>query len=174
MSEAAQNTQPLPRNTLSQKPELVVLPGAYEANFEITHRPFDKASYLNYLDHATKTSGPDALIRLLEQLGTIPDEIENTADAQFERQHKIERIAVAKQYFEEFYTDPTSTIGKNKARLIELFDKTDVFESSVILSAFSSLLPEVKDKSYKPAVNEAEYLYRIILADEHGITLELP
>lgn len=175
MSEAISHERFHTLDQQPQQPDLTLVAASRESNFELTYQAFDKEIqdiYVAYLNHNEKASGADALIKLLEQLGTIPNELEPTADAQQERQHKINRIILAKQFFEDTFIDHESSTGRNKARLIELFDETVDFDESKVIQALVRTNKQMpKDSRARALVNEAEYLYRIILADEHDIKL---
>ena len=176
MSEAASHEQLHTPDQQPRQPDLTLVTTNLESNFELTYHPFDKDIqdiYVSYLNHADKTSGADALIKLLEQLGTIPNELEPTTDAQQERQHKINRVILAKQFFDDTFIDHESTTGRNVARLSQLLDMTVDFDDSTVIQALVRIKKDMpkKDSGVRTLVNEVEYLYRIILADEHAIKL---
>lgn len=173
MSEALSHDPFHTSDEQPSQPDLVLVTTSNEGNFELTYHPFELDGYLSYLSHPEKNSGVSALIKLLEQLGIIPNELEPTADAKQERQHKIERITNMKDFFDSNYLDPSSPIGKNRAKLLDLFDKTEIFDGSAVIEAITATVKSPRfPESAKTIINEAEYIYRLILADEHKIVLD--
>jgi len=138
--------------------------------------PFDHASFIDYLAMKHPDSSITVITKVLEQTGILPSEHSGAEQDAQKRQHLLERITIAKTYFDAHYIDASSSIGKNKALLLDLFEKTEQFDDEPALAALAFLSKDGVmnrlSKKMKPVINEAEYLYRIILADEHHIKLE--
>lgn len=177
MSEAARDDPFIV--SLAQQSELSLVAPLVDAQTDTQEGPkyvFDSRAFLELIDQEHLQTSVGILIRLLEQFGSLPSELDQVATDITKRQQLIDLITRAKDIFDKTYVDPTSPIGINKRLVGDLFDHTEPYDNSPELLALAELGnqtgPNVIIKradgtailqNYKPLVNEAEYLYRMIL-----------